>query len=102
VKYCGVLVPPDTDCAVSPGEAGDWWNGVIFENVATYAGEGTVNVCEHTYRRSNGATVSDICANKTAESGEALISYYESKIELSGHAGNNSAQHHTIYGIVQF
>jgi hypothetical protein len=100
--YCFTLVPPDTDCAISPGESGDWWNGVIFVNFAHYPGEGTVNVCQHTYRRSNTETVSDTCANTTAESGNQLIYYYENNIELSAHAGNNSSIRHTIDGIVGY
>lgn len=57
--YCDEVVPAHTDCATSPGHSWDWWNGRIYFNAAQYLGEGTVSVCEHTYRRSNGETVSE-------------------------------------------
>lgn len=101
-NYCKELVPAHTDCAINPGHSWDYWNGVFSQNYAYYSGSGTVNVCEHTYDRGNGATVSDNCANNSAEAGNQLVYYYEHGIELSGHAGNNSENTHTINGTVVF
>jgi hypothetical protein len=100
IPYCGELVPAYTDCAVSPGHTWDYYNGTFDVNAAEYLGSGTVDVCEHVYRRSTGETVSDRCANGIATSKGDLAYYWEHGIELSGHAGNNSEQHHTIWGVV--
>lgn len=100
--YCNEIVPPHTDCATSPGHSWDWWNGDVFYNAAQYFGEGTVSVCEHTYRRSNGETVSNRCKNGVAGSEGDLEVYYNLGIELSSHSGNNSEHNHTIVGSVFF
>jgi hypothetical protein len=100
--YCGALVPAHTDCATNPGEPGDWWNGVFYINIASYTGGGSASVCEHTYLRSNGATVSDRCRVNYSPSEADLYEYHAKKQELSGHAGNNSEHTHTIYGTVEY
>lgn len=97
-KYCDEVVPAHTDCAQNPGHSWDWYNGIVYVNTAAYPGPEEINVCEHTYRRSNGATVSDNCANWFVESFEELYYYYELRIELSSHVGNNSSVPHTVQG----
>jgi hypothetical protein len=93
-------VPANTDCAISPGNPWDYWNGYFLFNAAEYPGAGTVNVCEHTYDRGNGDTVSDRCGNNYKSSETDLEYYWDHSIELSGHAGNNSSTSHTIDGRV--
>lgn len=97
--YCNNIVSPYTDCADMGYGAGSYANGVWDINIAYYNGQGTVNVCEHTY--IGYSTISDRCANTIAESDSDLCPYYDAGDGMSGHAGNDSANNHTIYGVAE-
>lgn len=102
VGYCDTLVPARTDCATSPGQPGDWYDGVFALNSTTYPGNYSILVCEHTYY--GFSTVDRVCGNSNEnyaiESTSAVCSYYDNGTSLSGHSGNDSAYAHTIDGLV--
>lgn len=105
VNYCRVVVPSRTDCAQSPGQPGDWYDGVFARNDASYPGTGgTINVCEHTYTTSSPVqTIDRICGNSFFDapisSTTSVCPYYNGRIRISAHVGNDSAPYaHTIDG----
>lgn len=94
-SYCGIKVPPDTDCANVSG--GSWSNGYFNYNYVYHPGGGGLAVCAHTYIRSTSETVARQCdPNSAANNYEELGPYYNEGIELSGHAGNDSSTTITV------
>jgi hypothetical protein len=99
-SYCGIWVPPYTDCAKTSG--GSWVNGYFNENWAhaQYSLEGGsgIPVCEHTYIAGTGTTVSNHCEGANAYSFCDLYYYYKHGYELSAHAVNDFAFEELVWG----
>jgi hypothetical protein len=87
-QYCNQLVAPMTSCPAT-------YSGVSNQNIAEYAGAGTVSVCERV-NEYNGTQISRRCANNYVDSALDLCPY--TAINMTLRAGNNSIWDHTILG----
>lgn len=91
IGYCGYAIPANTACPQVVNSGGN----SFYENVAAYAGSGTVSVCQKVL--TNAGQISRRCRNRSAETLGDLGPY--AGVQMIAYVGNDSPWTHTINGI---